>query len=180
MATNVVNERGGEQGETDRTTESEPETAVEADCTVTLHLRASAPAAATRRQRTVLDRLRSLASDGVVPDLRVERWSSKVTVPSEGDESEQGPVELYEEFETATERADARLEPFFETREAVGGLLSAGPPTDRVIVFPVVCLTVRRDGDLTGLYPCWKDGDHHSVEDGLEALATEPGDPENL
>lgn len=180
MATNVVNERGGEHGETDHSTESEVETAVDPDCTVTLHLRASAPAAATRRQRTVLDRLQSLASDGVVPELRVERWSSRVTVPSNGDDGEPGPVALYDEFEAAAERADARLEPFFETREAVGGLLSAGPPTDRVIVFPVVCLTVRRDGDLTGLFPCWKDGNHHSVEDGLEALATDPGNPENL
>jgi len=179
MATNVVNDRGGEHGERGHSTETEPDTDAGADSTVTLHLRASAPAAATRRQRTVLDRLRSLATDGVVPDLRVERWSSRVTV-SDGDDGERGPVALYEEFETAADRADARLEPFFETREAVGGLLSAGPPTDRVIVFPVVCLTVRRDGDLTGLYPCWKDGTHYSVEDALDALATDAGDPENL
>ena len=176
MATDVVNERGGERGEADHSTDAD----AAADCTVTLHLRSSAPAAATRRQRNILQRLRSLASDGVVPDLRVERWSSRVTVSADGDDGDRDPVALYEEFETAAERADARLEPFFETREAVGGLLSAGPPTDRVIVFPVVALTVRRDGEVTGLFPCWNDGTHHSVEDALDALATDAADPENL
>lgn len=175
MATNLVNERGGEQREGDRGGDGETETAV----AVTLHLRSSVPAAATRRQRTVLARLRTLAAEGVLPNLEVERWSSRVTVPSAGDEEGRGPVALYEEFERAAERADARLEPFFETREAVGGLLSAGPPTDRVIVFPVACLTVRLEGDLTGLYPCWKDGHHYSVEDGLDALA-DGGVPGNL
>jgi hypothetical protein len=177
MATNVVNDPGAEHSDTD-TTEAETATTVGADCTVTLHLRSSAPAAATRRQRTVLDRLEALADDGVVPELHVERWGSKVTVAADSDD-EDSAVALYDEFEAAAERADARLEPFFETREAVGGLLSAGPPTDRIIVFPVVCLTVRRDGDLTGLFPCWQDGEHHSVEDGLDAL-TAGNDAENL
>lgn len=180
MATNVAGERGGEHEETDHSTDTEVKTAVDPDCTVMLHLRASAPAAATRRQQTVLDRLRSLASDGVVPDLRVERWSSRVTVPSGGTDREPGPVALYEELEAAAERADARLEPFFETRKAVSGLLSTGPSADRVIVFPVVCLTIHRDDDVTGLFPCWKNGEHHSVEDGLEALVTNQFDPENL
>ena len=80
-------------------------------------------------------------------------------------------LSLYEELSAAADAADARLEPFFERREVVNGLLSAGPASEQVVVFPVVSLTVRRDGDLTGLYPCWQDGTHYSVEDALDALA---------
>lgn len=147
--------------------------------TVTAHLRASPTGAAARRQQSVLQTLRTLESEGVVPDLAVERWGSRVNVPTDANADDTGAVALYEEFETVAEREDLQLEPFFEVRQAVGGLLSSGPPTERIIVFPVVSITVRREGDLTGLYPCWSDGDHQSVEDALEALESET-DVENL
>jgi len=146
--------------------------------TVTAHLRASPTGAAARRQQAVLEQLRALEAEGTIPDLTVERWGSRVNVPvSERDDS--GAVALYEEFERAAEAYGLQLEPFFESRKAVGGLLSSGPPTERVIVFPVVSITIRRDGDLAGLYPCWSDGDHHSVEDCLDALMS-GGDGGNL
>jgi hypothetical protein len=147
--------------------------------TVTIHLRAAPSTPAARRQETVLDRLRELEEHEVVPDLTIERWSAQVSVPVQAGDSDAGAVELFEEFEAAADEAGLRLEPFFETREAVGGLLSSGPSASRILSFPVVCLTVRRDGDLTGLYPCWNDGVHQSVEDGLGALADGDG-AENL
>ncbi|WP_336001367.1 HTH domain-containing protein [Halorientalis halophila] len=139
--------------------------------TVTVHLRTAPSGPAARRQQAVLERVRALESRDDAPEFSVERWGAQVNVPVGDTDHDAGAVDLYEEFRTAVESVDGRLEPFFETREAVGGLLSAGPPTDRTIVFPVVCLTVREDGDLTGLYPHWSDGAHHSVEDGLAALA---------
>jgi hypothetical protein len=148
--------------------------------TVTVHLRAAPSTAAARRQQTVLERTRRLEAEGVVPDLTIERWSARVNVPvfdADGDDA--GAVALFDEFETVAEAADVRLEPFFETREAVGGLLSSGPRTERILVFPVVCLTVRRGDGLTGLYPCWNGGAHERVEDALDALAAGE-DVENL
>jgi hypothetical protein len=50
---------------------------------------------------------------------------------------------------------------------------------ERDIVFPVICLTTRRSGRLTGVYPCWLDGDHHSVEDGLARLEAATDDGRN-
>jgi hypothetical protein len=142
------------------------------DRSVTVHLRAAPSAAAGRRQRAVLDRLRALEADGTVADLTARRWSSRVTVPvAEPDADEASAVDLYAEFEALAAESTLQLEPFFEKRHRTGGLLSGGPPTEREVVFPVVCVTVRRDETLVGLYPCWRDGEHHAVEDGLDALA---------
>ncbi|WP_136717497.1 HTH domain-containing protein [Halorientalis salina] len=169
MATNVVE---AEASEDETTGEAETgETA--ATITVTAHLRASPTGAAARRQQAVLERLRAFEAEGTVPDLRIERVGSRVNVPAaEDDVADADAVALYEELEAVADSAGLQLEPFFESRKAVGGLLSAGPPTQRIIVFPVVSLTIRRDGDLVGLYPCWSDGVHESVESCLDALAS--------
>jgi hypothetical protein len=146
---------------------------------VTVHLRSAPSMPAANRQEAVVSRLTDLSSAGVIPEAGIERWSGQVTVPVAGADTDAGAVELFEEFEAAADDAGVRLEPFFESKQAVGGLLSAGPTAARIIAFPVVCITIRRDEALTGLYPCWKDGVHHSVEDCLDALAD--GEPvENL
>lgn len=138
---------------------------------VTVHLRAAPSMPAANRQEAVVSRLTDLAAAGAIPEVGIERWSGQVTVPVPDADTDAGAVELFEEFESAADEAGVRLEPFFESKQAVGGLLSAGPTASKIIAFPVVCITVRRDEALTGLYPCWKDGDHHSVEDCLDALA---------
>jgi len=148
--------------------------------TVTAHLRAAPSSPASRRQQSVMKTLDELEADGTIPELAVERRSKQVTVPVlDEDSGDAGAVELFEAFESAADEAGIRLEPFFETREAVGGLLSSGPTNEEIIVFPVICLTIRREGDLTGLYPCWNDGVHESIEDCLGALGAGEG-VENL
>lgn len=157
-------------------TEGASETDADEALTVTVHLRAAPSSAAGRRQQSVLSKLRELEAEGTIPGLTVERWSPQVTVPMPEEAGrDAGAVELFEEFETVAEESGIRLEPFFETRETVGGLLSSGPTNQQTLVFPVVCLTIRREGELTGLYPCWNDDEHQSVEDGLAALESGEG-----
>lgn len=139
--------------------------------TVTVHLRAAPSTPGGSRQEAVVSRLRDLAAAGAIPDIGIERWSAQVSVPVADDDSDAGALELFEEFESVADAAGARLDPFFETKEAVGGLLSAGPTASKIVAFPVVCITIRREEALTGLYPCWKDGEHYSVEDCIDALA---------
>lgn len=146
---------------------------------VTVHLRSAPATPAASRQEAVVTRLRELASAGAIPDVGIERWSAQVTMPVADADSDAGAVDLFEEFETVADEAGVRLAPFFETKEAVGGLLSAGPTASKILAFPVVCITIRREETLTGLYPCWKDGEHHSVEDCIDALA-DGGPAENL
>ena len=138
---------------------------------VTLYLRAGAPTAARDRQADARARVEALGDAGLLPELTVSEWPSKAVVPSDGPAD--GAVVTYDEFaDAAAARPDVHLDPFFEDRPGVGR-------TDRVVVLPVVCVAVRRGGELTGLYPCWNGGTHESVEDGLAAL--EAGeDVENL
>lgn len=138
---------------------------------VTLYLRAGAPTTARDRQRNARARVEALVDAGVLPDLTVEEWPSKAVVPNDGPTDP--AVETYDEFaDAAAARPDVHLDPFFEDRPGVGR-------SDRVVVLPVVCIAIRRDGELTGLYPCWNEGDHEAVEDGLAALETGE-DVENL
>ena len=138
---------------------------------VTIYLRVGAPTAARDRQVEARARIEALADAGVLPDLAVEEWPSKAVVPADGPAD--AAVGTYDEFaDAAATRPGVHLDPFFEDRPGVGR-------AERVVVLPVVCIAVRRDGDLTGLYPCWSDGTHQAVEDGLAAL--EAGeDAENL
>jgi hypothetical protein len=102
------------------------------------------------------------AEAGVLRDGTVSEWPAKVIVPNDG------PADLavgrYDEFaEAVATRPGVELEPFFENRTDLGW-------TKRMVVLPVVCLAVRRGDNLTGLYPCWTEGRHDTVEDALVAL----------
>jgi hypothetical protein len=141
------------------------------DASVTLYLRAGAPTAARDRQADARARVEALADAGLLPDLSVSEWPSKAVVPVDGPAD--AAVGTYEEFaDAAASHPGVHLDPFFEDRPGVGR-------TDRVVVLPVVCIAVRRDEALTGLYPCWNEGDHDAVEDGLAALES-GADVENL
>jgi hypothetical protein len=141
------------------------------DASVTLYLRAGAPTAARDRQRNARARVEALADEGLLPDFGVEEWPSKAVVPNDGPAD--GAVETYDEFaDVVAERPNVHLDPFFEDRPGVGR-------SDRVVVLPVACIAIRREGALTGLYPCWNEGTHESVEEGLAALESDE-DVENL
>lgn len=144
---------------------------VDSALTVTVYLRTATSAAGERRQRRLLEQVDALQGQTGVPAPTVERWSRQVSVPvPDTAPDDAAAIERYEEFCEAAEAADASLEPFFTERPGGSRLLSADT-RDRVVVFPVACVAVEDEGDLRGLYPCWRDGIHHSVEDALGALA---------
>lgn len=121
------------------------------------------PSPVTRRRlRHVGERLAFFADAGVVPAPTVVRWPTDVHVsePAGGEETVAG----YEEFREAV--GSSALDPFFERD---GGDLSV----------PDLCLAVRRDGRLVGLYPRVKDGHVQTVDECLAALAA-GNDVENV
>lgn len=144
----------------------------------TLYLRSAPTGPAVRRQRTIRERFDSLDGDDGGPDRRTERWPRTVTTPvDEGEAAVGAALARYERLAAAVDAAGGRLQPFFQRRARSSGLLVGGQD-EQVITFPVCCLVLERGEAVTGLYPCWLDGVHHSVEDGLDALAA--GDAENL
>ena len=163
-------EQAADDSRTAERVDAEPEWP---DLSFTLYIRPGASTVTKDRQSQIQDRFEQLEDIAVIDDLTVEQWSKEVDVPSEGSATDQAAVDLFDEFKEAVEPIDARLTPFFEERPQVSSFLSRST-TDRIIVFPVLGVTVRRDDDLVGLYPCWRDGFHYSVGDCLDML--EDGD----
>ncbi|SEN64110.1 hypothetical protein SAMN05216388_100484 [Halorientalis persicus] len=165
--------------------------------TVTLRLRSDPSSVARRRQQRLAERLETIAEGADETTLRTGHWSDRVRVPAPEGTAAVEAVSLYEELRAAVDEAGGRLHPFFQEQETLDSVTPADltdgatDEGERDIVFPVVCLTIRRRGRLTGVYPCWLDGEHHSVEDGLARLEaatdgirclapTVSGDAENL
>jgi hypothetical protein len=146
-----------------------PPTAEPIDPTVsvTLYLRSSASPPAKRRQTAIRERFDALDAAGIVPEATVRGWDRHAgDLPGDDPDT----LALYDEL-TAAVGDRGHLDPFF--RESSTGF------GDRSVVVPVLCLAVRRDDAVTGLYPCWSDGTHWSIEDGIRALET-GGAVENL
>lgn len=135
-----------------------------------LWLRAFSPSISKKRQRELIERARSLAADGVVDDVEVDTWSSQVCTPDDDatDAIDTCPA-VVGELLNAVEGTDLRLEPHFGHRDV------APDRWGTVISLPVVCLLVRQDGELVGIYPATDDERSYSVTDGLERL--EAGEP---
>lgn len=153
--------------------QQEPETDPDlSNLSFTLYIRPGASTVTKERQAQIRDRFESLEAAAVIDEVTVENWSKEVDVPKDGTATDEDAVELFDEFSQAIEEAPGtgRLEPFFEERPQVSSFFSTSA-TERVIVFPVLGVTVRREGDLVGLFPCWLDGTHYSVSNCLDLLA---------
>ncbi len=137
-----------------------------AACDVSLYLRASPTAVGKRRQERVEERLRALADDGGIGSLSVEHWPGKLRV---GPSEESAAVARYEELAAAASEAGARLAPFFEDRGGIDGFIQSYTDT-RVLTFPVLAVVVEHGGEVTGLYPCRRDGVHDRVEEAVDTL----------
>lgn len=124
------------------------------DAEVTVFVDANASGAAAERQEEVAVELERLEAAGVIDAPSVVTWQ----------DADVGA--RFEEFRDAV--GEASLEPFFEE-------LAEGNALD----VPHVCIALREDESLTGLYPRTKDGDDQTVEDCLRALRT-GDDPENV
>lgn len=148
-----------------------------------VYLREAAGGAAAERQRAVVERARDLVGAGDVGDLTVRTWGRRALAPEAAD----GPaadapgadvLDTVREFQAAAAEHGLTLEPCFAERERRPSFFTEREQPRREVVLPVVCLAVRRGGDLVGLYPCVDDGECASVAEGLAALAGD--EPLNL
>lgn len=140
----------------------------------TLFLRPGSATAVEQRQQRIRSRFESLHAATVIDAFEVQRWRKEIRVPATDSSEDQQAVALFDEFHERADAVDARLRPFFDERPALGTFFSPAS-ADRILVFPVLCVSVREGERLQGLYPCWRDSIHHSVGDCLDRL--EAGDP---
>lgn len=141
---------------------------------VTLYCRADAAPPARRRQRTVRDRLATLAARGAVAGVEVETWPESVPLAGRDALDLHADVrEAYEGFEAWAERAGVSLAPFFDRRERY----TLDDPSDvtRECLLPVVALTVHGGEGVVAAYPHTDDGDPRGVDEALALLEAEGG-----
>lgn len=130
---------------------------------ITVFAREEPPTPARERIASVRGRLRQLADDGVVADLREREWPSRV--PADGPERPE--VAIYREFAEWADGVGVTLDPYFHTRVCYQpGTTTRG----EWLVLPVLSLAIYRDGRLARVYPHAKGGRHRTVQDGLDAL----------
>ena len=118
----------------------------ELDAAVTVYRREAVSSTERERQRIVAEEMGRLEEAGVLESVTVADWSD-VRV---GDR--------YDEFVDAV--GAERLEPFSEEK-ADGSAVEV----------PAVCVAIRDDGELTGLYPRHDGGTEQTVGDCIRALA---------
>jgi len=129
-----------------------------------VYMRAFTPDAARRRQEAMLERMRELRDRGLVEAVSVTRWSNQVSVSRVRDREQPVGVETYQELDDATDGTELSIEPFFRER--------SGHEADRTVLsLPVLCVAIRRAGEITGVYPCSAPDGSYSVTDCLDALA---------
>ena len=137
-----------------------------------VYMRTFVPDAAQRRQEAMLERMRDLRDRGKVDDVSVSRWSSQVCVSPGLEHDAADGAEAYRELKDAVADTDLSIEPFFRERQGTG-------EDRRVVSLPVICVAVRRDGEITGIFPCSATDGTYSVTDCLDALEDET-DVENV
>lgn len=110
---------------------------------LTIYLDDEATGAEADRQVEILQAIDRLESAGVLTETEIVSWA----------DCDAGAV--YDEFDAATAQS---LAPRSRERG------------DDSIDVPSVCIAIRRDGELTGLYPRRKHGTEQTVEDCIRAL----------
>jgi len=130
------------------------------DGDVTIYVAESLSSESHERFRAVRDGFDRLEAAEVIDGVTVVTWPTEIDAPTDGHENE--VVATYDEFVESV-GTDA-LEPFFEAE-------TGDDDHERVVSMPDICITVRDEGELTGLYPKRDGSTTQSVEDCLAALA---------
>jgi len=130
------------------------------DGDVTVYVAESLSSESHERFRAVREGFDRLEAAEVVDGVSIVTWPTEVDAPTDGPENE--VVAIYDEFVESV-GTDA-LEPFFEAE-------TGDDDHERTVTMPDICITVRDEGELTGLYPKRNGSETQSVEDWLAALA---------
>lgn len=101
---------------------------------------------------------------GVLDDLEVTTWPSRVELRSSPDDA---AARAYEEFSEWAEDEGVALEPAFNVRDYESEFTGE---KGTALITPVACLAVYRDGELATVYPHADDEAVRTVEDGIEEL----------
>lgn len=107
--------------------------------------------------------LNRMERDGVLDGVTIHTWPSKVPARSPTTDV----VERFREFRSWADANDATIQPPFSVRTVESEFTGE---TGTYISTPVLCMAVRDDESLVGVYPYTAGTEHHSIADGIERL----------
>ena len=132
--------------------------------TLDVCLRSAVAGITEARQEEVLDRVQQLRRTGAIDDVAVTYWGGRVAAPNDGTRNDSGTPDVVTELYDVIEDSDVSLKPFFREK--------TGDRENRTVLFlPVVCLVVRQNDEVVGVYPATRDEEHQTLQDGLAALS---------
>lgn len=122
-----------------------------------------------RQQAELVDRLARLESAGVLAEVDVDVWGDRLVLSGTTARTAPGRrfISRYQRFRDWAARADATLEPFFETTETVSSFTGE---SHTVLVFPVHTLAEFDGDEVVHVAPSVVDGEIRTVADRLAAL----------
>ncbi|MFC7027565.1 HTH domain-containing protein [Halomicroarcula sp. GCM10025324] len=123
---------------------------------------------------TVIDRLSSLRTNGVLSDFTVTTWPDEITISERNRQSEL--LETVERFEAWAADHGLSLRPPFETRTAS---LLVGK-SEEVLTTPMMLVAAYEDGDLVGVYPCSDEERTWTIPEFLDTLEADYDDSTSL
>lgn len=115
---------------------------------------------------TVIDRLSSLRTAGMLDDFTVRTWPDQLVVSDQGHHDD--ILATIEEYENWAAEHGLSLRPPFERRTA--SLLVGG--SKEVLTTPLVAAAVYDADDLVGVYPCRDGSRTWTVVEFLDAAET--------
>jgi len=113
---------------------------------------------------TVIDRLGSLRTNGVVAEFSVTTWPEEIVL--NGPNRQEALLETVERFEDWAADHGLSLRPPFETRTAS---LLVGDSED-VLTTPMMLAVARDDEDIVGIYPCTDGTETWTIPEFLDGL----------
>jgi hypothetical protein len=132
---------------------------------VELYARERLPSPVAGRRERIEARLAELSAEEGIASFDVRTWPKRIPCDGGADPEVR---DRYLAFESWATREDARLTPFFGTRECYS--MATGERGDW-IVLPALCLAVYEDGSLEAVYPHTEGNTYRSVLSGIQSLA---------
>ena len=118
----------------------------------------------------VFETLERLADRGRIAGYNVESWPSRATLTDE----ELPVVATFERFENWADEKGVSIRPAFDVHRHQCGFTG---DESEVLITPSICLAVRDEDELQGVYPCSEDGTVCTVDDLLASLERGTGLP---
>lgn len=128
---------------------------------VQLFLRASTPL--NGQPDEVIEYLEELRRKGRIQDYDVHEVPKQADINNQSSEA----VQVFQEFESWAHDNDVSIQPFFDRAEYESSLSG---DTGEIVTFPVMCVSVYEDDELTAVYPCSNGQGSHTVHECLHEL----------